>query len=684
MPKCPTVSEIPIPDSLFRGENHLRMALVGLPNAGKSTLFENVASNFVKAGTLTGTQRQYQECSVQVGLDQISLIDLPNIDCMHHWRPEDQAAQQYILWGNDRPPIAAHEDQEPPAPFAPPDLIIQVVDATALERHLELTLQLAQLGRPMVIALNRMDEAEKKGLIINTGSLGKLLGIPVITTIAITGHGILELFDAAVKTVRQAICPLPHPPSRHLMRELQPLSDELNDRNIHKAFRVPHLLLLLQVASNDRYFLDEIKQHFPERFHNILKLREAAGRNLPRALAEEIHADRHHQAAILFEKVARIGGPYSVQDWRYWADELLLHPQWGLLGSLFVFALILFVVFQVSAWIDSLTIAPLMDWVEVWQPTSLIGVVGRATVDGIIGLLGIVLPYMLPLVALLVALEETGVMQRIAFVVDRGFHHIGLRGGIAASFLLGLGCNVPAISSVAATAKGHERVIASMLITFVPCSARSAIVLALAGKYLGGVAVFLIFMGTLAVIAVMGRLLSKRQTSIQPGKVTSMPVYSLPNWRSVLGETWFRTSDIITIVTPLLVAGSIVLALLAYIGADQTINTVLTPVTQWWLGLPVVLGVPILFGVLRKELSLLMIYQALGTFEINPLMDEIQIATFLIFLIFYVPCISTFAVMTKTIGRKYALLSVALSVAVALAISGLARFTMLGTQLLVT
>jgi ferrous iron transport protein B len=510
------------------------------------------------------------------------------------------------------------------------------------------------------------------------------LGIPVIPTVAVTGHGISELFKAAVETVRQATCPLPHPPSDHLMRQLQPLSDAINDRLIHEAFRVPHLLLLLQIASNDTYFIDEIRQHFPDRYEHILELKRAACKKLPRPLADEVHADRHHQAAVLFEKVARVGGPYTKQDWRYWADELLLHPQWGLLGSLLVFALILFAVFEVSAWIDALTIAPLMELTETWQPATLIGVAGRAIIEGIIGLLGIVLPYMLPLVALLVALEETGITQRIAFVVDRGFHHIGLRGGIATSFLLGLGCNVPALSSAAAATKGHERIVASILITFVPCSARSAIILALAGKYLGGLAVFMIFMGTLCVIAVMGRLLSKRHASIQPGKITSMPAFNLPHWRSILGETWFRTSDIVTIVMPLLVGGSVVLALLAHIGADQIVNTLFIPVTDWWLGLPAVLGVPILFGILRKELSLVMIYQALGTFEISLLMDWIQITTFLIFLTFYIPCISTFAVMTRTIGKKYALLSVAMSIAVALVISGIARIAMLLSQFLIS
>ena len=288
---------------------------------------------------------------------------------------------------------------------------------------------------------------------------------------------------------------------------------------------------------------------------------------------------------------------------------------------------------------------------------------------------------MLPLVLLLVALEEAGVMQRIAFVVDRGFHQIGLHGGVAVPFLTGLGCNVPAISAAAKVTSGRERVIASVLITFVPCSARSAIILALAGKYLGGTGVFAIFALTIVVVALMGRLLARNRQEFGPGQVQEIPPYALPRWRSMLAETWARTEDILTIVTPLLVGGSVLLALLHHVGADSAINTVFTPVTAWWLGLPAVLGVPILFGILRKELSLLMIYQALGTFEVGSRLDWVQITTFLLFLTFYIPCISTFAVMLKTIGRKEALISVSLSVGVALLVSGAVRLLLEGVRL---
>lgn len=677
MNAVPKETTIPFPRTLFRGEKRLRIALVGMPASGKSTLFQAVSSTAVRHGELAGTHRPYDECAVQIGLDEARVIDLPAISSLHNLRHDDLVTLQYLLWGDEPPPVKAHERGEPAAPFTPPDVIVQVADATALERHLQLFLELSQLGRPMVLALNRMDEAHRKGLHINGRALTRSLGVPVVPTVAVMGHGILPLFEAAFAAARAKCCPLPQPASRHICAPLQPLSRVLARPEVHDAFRVPHPFLVMQVAANDRYFLDELRQHFPQQQPELLRLRSEAERTLPRPLAEELHADRHHRAASLAETVTRLGAPHEGRGWRYWLDELFLHPQWGLLGSLLVFAAVLFVVFKVSAWLDVLTVAPLIEWASAWQPQATGGVIARAVTDGLIGLAGIVIPYMIPLVLLLAALEESGIMQRIAFVVDRGFHQLGLHGNVAVPFLMGLGCNVPAISAVADSTRGHERVIAALLITFVPCSARSAIILALAGKYLGGGGVFAIFALTVAVIAVGGHLLARRFPDRGPGLVQEIPAYALPLWRTLLRNTWLRTRDILTIVTPLLVGGSVVLALLQHAGADRAINTLLTPISAWWLGLPVALGVPILFGVLRKELSLLMIYQALGSFEVGDWLDWTQILTFLVFLTFYVPCVSTFAVMLKRIGRREALFSIALSVSVALVIAGGVRFVLL-------
>ncbi|HET7729533.1 MAG TPA: nucleoside recognition domain-containing protein [Usitatibacter sp.] len=362
-----------------------------------------------------------------------------------------------------------------------------------------------------------------------------------------------------------------------------------------------------------------------------------------------------------------------------WLDRLFLHPRWGLAGSLLVFAAVLFLVFEVSAWLDALTTARLAEWVGRWTPASTPEVVGKAVADGLVGLTGIVVPYMIPLMLLLVALEQAGIMQRIAIVIDRAFHGIGLHGGVAVPFLIGLGCNVPAIATVARSSQGRERVTASLLVTLVPCSARSAIILALAGKYLGAAGVFAIFASAMVVIAVLGRFLARHGRAVDPYVAHAIPGYSWPRWRALAAETWSRSRDVLTVVLPLLVAGSVVLALSSHFGADRAINAALLPVTSGWLGLPAVLGVPLLFGVLRKELSLLMIFQALGTLDVGAVLDATQIATLLLFITFYVPCVSTFAVMARSLGMRVALQAVGLSILVALAASAAARWSMVLT-----
>ena len=671
--RTPGISTVPLRGPLLRGDRRPRVALIGRFGVGKSAIFDAASSPVVRHERLAGMGGAYQECVVDVGLNQIALVDLPSINGLHNLSEHDQVVLMYLLWGDRWPLVAPHEIANDDADFPAPDVLVHVVDATTLEKDLEVSLELSLFGRPLVIALNRIDEARKKGLFINVQALSEHLGAPVIPTIAHMGKGISALFEAVLDVARRKTCPLPQPPTRHIAESLQTLKNVIARPEIETVFEVPRALLLTQLAENDDYFMRALNTHFPALAPDVLSARAEAEKTLPRPLFEEMDADRHHRAAVLFNEVTSPRGVDSGEGWRRWLDELFLHPRWGLFGSLLVFALVLLIVFQMSTFLDSWTSARLAGWVQQWQPTSTAGVVTRAVADGLVGLVGIVVPYMLPLVLLLVTLEESGVMHRVAFVVDRGFHHIGLHGGVAVPFLIGLGCNVPAISAAAASGSRRERVVSAILITFVPCSARSAIILAIGGKYLGGLGVFAIFMLTLFVIALLGKLMARWYSDSTPGLIQEIPHYTLPAWRNIWRKTWERTEDIVTIVTPLLVVGSIVLALLGHFGADTLINTALIPISVWWLGLPAVLGVPILFGVLRKELSLLMIYQALGTFEIVPALDRVQIFTFLVFLTFYVPCLSTFAVMHKTLGRKEAWVSVLISLVSALVMAGAIR-----------
>ncbi|HEU4350380.1 MAG TPA: nucleoside recognition domain-containing protein [Burkholderiales bacterium] len=536
----------------FRGDNRLRIALVGLPGAGAGAIFRVVQSTGARPAPASA-------CHVDIGFDQV-LVSMGS---------------------------------EPAA-----DVVIQVLDATALEHHLGYTLELRRLGRPLVLAMNRMDEARRRGLHIGTKALARRLGVPVVPTVASMGYGIRELFAAACEAARRA-APAPFDPV---------------------------------------------------------------------------------SATELAETVARPGGVRERQDWRYWLDELFLSPRFGLLGSAAVFAAVLYIVFDVSVRLDALTTARLAEWVSAWRPANLPGVVARAVADGLVGLAAIVVPYMVPLVLLLILLEQTGIMARIAFAVDGVFHRLGLHGGVALPLLLGLGCNVPALSAIGTATKGPARTTASLLITFVPCSARSAIILALAGKYLGVWGVVAVFAVAAVVIATMGQIL-RRFAGESVGQIPEIPPYAMPRWPHLAAETWLRTKDILTIVTPLLIGGSVLLGLLGHWGGDRWINTVLAPLTSGWLGLPAVLGVPLVFGILRKELSLAMIYTALGGFALDAYLSSVQMFTFLVFLTLYVPCVSTFAVMMKTVGRRQALMSVSISIGVALAVSGALRFALQAAQL---
>lgn len=672
------VTVSPLVGPSLRGSRRPRVAIVGHAGAGKHSIFRAASSTATRYERLAGIGPAYEECLVEVGIDQISLVELPSIDGFHQLDEAASVVLKYLLWGDRWPAIARHETYQPEHSFAAPDVLLVVLNATTLARDLELAQELMLLGKPMVYALNRMDEARARRQFLNVRSLSAKLGAPVVPTVAYMGIGLADLFSAVVRVARNADAARAQLatclPSSHIQAQLSGIAAIARDAEVTAAFATPETLLTLQLAENDGYFAQELLEHFPARHAELLAARAAADAALPRPLADEIHADRHHRAAVCHEEASRPGQEGEQPRWQRWADDLFLHPRWGFVGTLAVFALVLFFVFEVSAALDGLTVARLIEWAAPWQPTDVAGVVGRAILDGFIGLAGIVIPYMIPLVLLLVFLEETGIMHRVAFVVDRGFHRLGLHGGVALPFLMGLGCNVPALAATAAVTHGRDRTVAALLITFLPCSARSAIILAVGGKYLGGLGVFGLFMLAPVVVSLVGKLLKRRYPETTPGMIQDIPPYAVPTVRAVLANTWERSRDIVTIVLPLLVAGSIVLALLAHFGADAWINVLLTPVTAWWLGLPVALGVPILFGVLRKELSLLMIFAALGTQNLASVMDTVQIATFLVFLTFYVPCVSTFAMMLKLLGRREAFYSVVLSISVALAIAAAVRW----------
>jgi ferrous iron transport protein B len=218
----------------------------------------------------------------------------------------------------------------------------------------------------------------------------------------------------------------------------------------------------------------------------------------------------------------------------------------------------------------------------------------------------------------------------------------------------------------------------SLSIPFIPCSARTTIILALIAFYLGPLWALGFYIANIFFLAVLGRVLSLFFKTSSPGLILEIPGLKIPSVKNVLLKVYFQFKSFVQFAWPLLIAGSIVLGLLQSLHWDVIINGVLSPLVAGALGLPRELGVTLIFGFLRKELSLLMMLQALGVGYENVLaaVTRNQLVVFTVFISFFIPCLSTFAILWKEMGKKIAFLSAALSVSVAILVSTLVRFVL--------
>jgi len=322
--------------------------------------------------------------------------------------------------------------------------------------------------------------------------------------------------------------------------------------------------------------------------------------------------------------------------------------------------LILYVFFELVYSLGGLLETPLMDlftqmeaWLlslfnnsEAFFPQILI-----ALVQGVSGGIAIVLPYLMPFLIGLGILEDIGYLPRVAFLMDALMHKIGLHGKSIVPFILGFGCNVPAIMSTRILEDKRERFISAALSTMVPCAARLSVVFGLVAFYLGPVVALAIYLFNLFVIAFAGRILSRLVPGESPGLIIEMPVYRIPTVRTVVNKAWWRIREFIVEAWPLLIVGSVVLAILNYIDVARYLNLLVFPLS-WILGLPREVGVPLIFGILRKELSLVMLGQALGSMEFSSVLSPVQMITYTVFVVFYIPCLATMVVIRKELGGK--------------------------------
>ena len=236
----------------------------------------------------------------------------------------------------------------------------------------------------------------------------------------------------------------------------------------------------------------------------------------------------------------------------------------------------------------------------------------------------------------------------------------------------GLGGGVPAVLATRILRSPRDRFVAAFLAVLVPCSARMTVIMALVGYYMGALWALGIYALNLAVVILAGIILARVWPEISPGMLMEVPPYHRPSARVVLLKTWWRLREFVVVALPLLIVGSAVLGVVEFFDWATPINTALSPLTGL-LGLPAAIGLTLIFGVLRKELSLLMLMQALGTTNVMSVMSAAQIVVFTLFVTFYLPCLATLASMVREVGRKLTVAASGTLLVLAVAISLLAR-----------
>ncbi len=629
---------------------------IGQPNSGKSTLFNSIAGSKAETSNFPGTSVKHTHSRVSIEGRLLDIIDLPGAYSLCTTDPAEQAVLSHLF--GERP-----------------DLVVNVIDASTLGRGLELTLELVELGYPMVVALNMIDVAERKGVRVDTAAVERALGVPVVATIAAHGRGVKELLDRAFDVLAKGQIAPPRRYSEDVEAQVAELAESLPGGFpivSNRRFTAVKLIETAGHACGD--FLGEVEPVLREAVDRVRrKIEERRGS----PAYEVIAAERHHQAMKLAEETSRVEHGRRL-TWDKRVDAVLMHPLGGYLILAAVLMAFFVIIFEVGSPLEALLLGPfnaLKAALAASLGDGLAFHLAEGLIQGVGGGVAIVLPYFLPLLVLMAVLEDLGYLARAGFLLDAFMHRIGLHGKSVSPFILGFGCNVPAIMATRTLESHRDRVLTSILIPFIPCSARTTIILALVAFYLGPLWAMGFYAGNILVVALLGWIVSRFLKEPSPGLILEIPSLKTPRPGSVLRKTWLQLRSFIKFAWPILIGGSIVLSLLSSVRADRWINDVLAPLVVRGLGLPHELGVTLVFGFLRKELSLIMMLQALGV-DYRDLMSVItreQLVVFTVFISFFVPCLSTCAILWKEIGRKWALVSTGLSITVAVALSALVR-----------
>ncbi|MFQ6060782.1 MAG: ferrous iron transport protein B, partial [Thermoplasmata archaeon] len=531
--------------------------------------------------------------------------------------------------------------------------------------------------RPMVVALNQIDLAKRRGIEIDTKKLEEMLGVPVVPTVAIRGTGLHELLQTVVdvvegKTSAEGVKPEYHPQLESRIEKLVPLAE-----SVEKDY--PPRWTSIKLLEGD----EEIEKRIMRRDERVVQasaiLREEIEHLFKESSSEFIAFERYASIGRILDECQNFKTPEKL-GYGERLDALTTHKVWGYLimaGVLFsIFAAIFVIGDLLSGLINNALsgLGPLI--IEGLGGGPIAEFIWLGPVQGVVAGITIALPFLIPFFIFLAILEGTGYLARIAFLMDTAMHRMGLHGKAFIPLMLGYGCNVPACLGCRVMESHRDRLIAVFAVTLVPCAAVTVVVLGLVGSYLGIGHAVLLYLFNLLIIFLLGRIAFKTVPGEPVGLIMEMPPYRVPSAKVVLRQTWARLKDFIIVAFPFIIIGSMILEGLRISGLLESIGDIFSPMTVGWLGLPVVAGVVLMFGILRKELSLIMYANLIGAtspiIDFSTAMTPVQMVVFTLVVMFFVPCIATLATLVREIGWKRTGIIALVELGLALLIGGLA------------
>lgn len=644
----------------------LTIALAGNANVGKSVIFNRLTGSNQIIGNWPGKTVERAKGFLNYDGYHAAIIDLPGIYSLSAFSIEELVSREYIA-------------QERP------DVIINVIGAPVLERNLFFTLQLMEMNVPLVVCLNQIDIAESKGILIDAKKLEKILGVPVVSTVASKGLGIDELLEKALKVAgqhhrqrRRQRHGRGHRAKEYIRRTGQYSADiEARIRNLTRVIDAEQLKLeypsrwvAIKLLESD----PKIKELLTTKTQNVVQTSEILARQIEDIYQQPYFvvaaSDRYVQASLITKSVQShkdVKVKFSDR-----LDSLATHKVFGYILSFAVILGLLLWTFTVGNFLSGL----LSHAFNLLQPVnpqvngSIWNIIWNGIFGGLVAGITLVIPFVVPFYLMLAILEDSGILSRVAFMLDSAMHQMGLHGKAIIPIILGYGCNVPAIYTTRIMGNRRERLLTAFAITFSPCAARTIIIFGLVAAFVGIPWALALYAVDLLIMFAVVKVASKAVPGESTGLIMEIHSFKMPTLSIIAKQTWARTKSLIYMVFPIYMVGTAVVQAAYALNLLQPINNAFSFLTVGWLGLPAIAGVLLIFGAARKELILLMAVAIFGT-NLATAFTPVQLVVLALVGTIY-PCFATVGALTKEFGWRSAWAIIGANLAVALLIGGIA------------